>query len=450
MKLDRSIIPLPSATGSFIVPEYGKFKLGNGLQIYHVKKTELPIVIVNVVINSGSKFDPLNKKGTFNLLSMCIDEGAGEFNSLELSEQFDLLGVSFSIYCNSDNIQITLQTLKENFNKAMELLAKVLIEPHLKMEDFEREKRKILTRLQQLKDDPEYLANISFESILLGNKNPYSYPVLGSEKNIEQIVNDDVNLSYRNFILPNNSFIIVTGDINKSELIETFNTNLSGWKKNSFESELRLEDKNDIHKVYIVDKKDSVQTEIRVGQHSSGRNSKDYFAKHLMNTTLGGQFTSRINLNLREKHGYTYGAGSNFSYYKDNAYFSVYTSVGIEDTYNALKEIFRELKGIQNGVSEEELNFSKSSIVRKFPSNFETYKQITSNIAGKIIFNLPDDYFKSYIENISSVSLDDVNKAAVENIFPDRMTTVLVGDKEKLLEQLKGNEFGEVEVYENN
>ena len=450
MKFDRSIIPLPSATGSFIVPEYGKFKLGNGLQIYHVKKTELPIVIVNVVINSGSKFDPLNKKGTFNLLSMCIDEGAGEFNSLELSEQFDLLGVSFSIYCNSDNIQITLQTLKENFNKAMELLAKVLIEPHLKMEDFEREKRKILTRLQQLKDDPEYLANISFESILLGNKNPYSYPVLGSEKNIEQIVNDDVNLSYRNFILPNNSFIIVTGDINKSELIETFNTNLSGWKKNSFESELRLEDKNDIHKVYIVDKKDSVQTEIRVGQHSSGRNSKDYFAKHLMNTTLGGQFTSRINLNLREKHGYTYGAGSNFSYYKDNAYFSVYTSVGIEDTYNALKEIFHELKNIQNGVSEEELNFSKSSIVRKFPSNFETYKQITSNIAGKIIFNLPDDYFKSYIENISSVSLDDVNKAAVENIFPDRMTTVLVGDKEKLLEQLKGNEFGEVEVYDNN
>ena len=450
MKFDRSIIPLPSATGSFIVPEYGKFKLGNGLQIYHVKKTELPIVIVNVVINSGSKFDPLNKKGTFNLLSMCIDEGAGEFNSLELSEQFDLLGVSFSIYCNSDNIQITLQTLKENFNKTMELLTKVLIEPHLSVEDFEREKRKILTRLQQLKDDPEYLANISFESILLGNKNPYSYPVLGSEKNIEQIVNDDVNLSYRNFILPNNSFIIVTGDINKSELIETFNTNLSGWKKNSFESELRLEDKNDIHKVYIVDKKDSVQTEIRVGQHSSGRNSKDYFAKHLMNTTLGGQFTSRINLNLREKHGYTYGAGSNFSYYKDNAYFSVYTSVGIEDTYNALKEIFHELKNIQNGVSEEELNFSKSSIVRKFPSNFETYKQITSNIAGKIIFNLPDDYFKSYIENISSVSLDDVNKAAVENIFPDRMTTVLVGDKEKLLEQLKGNEFGEVEVYDNN
>ena len=450
MKFDRSIIPSPSPIKPFIVPEDEKFELENGLQIYHVKKSELPIVLVNVVINSGSKFDPVNKKGTFNLLSMCIDEGAGEFSSLELSEQFDLLGVSFSIYCNSDNIQITLQTLKENFNKAMELLAKVLVEPHLKVGDFEREKRKILTRLQQLKDDPEYLANVTFESILLGDKNPYSFPVLGYEKNIDKIVNDDINLNYRNFVLPNNSFVIVTGDIDKNELVETFNKNLSGWNSNNFKNHLRIEDKNDIQKVYIVDKQDSVQTEIRIGQHSSGRNSKDYFAKHMMNTTLGGQFTSRINLNLREKHGYTYGAGSNFSYYKDNAYFSVYTSVGIEDTSNALKEIFRELNSIRKGVSEEELNFAKSSIVRKFPLNFETYKQITSNIVGKIIFNLPDDYFRNYIENINSITLEDVNKAAVENIFPDRMTTILVGDKIKLLEQLKSSEFGEVEIYGNN
>ena len=450
MKFDRNIIPSPSEIKPFIVPEDEKFELENGLQIYHVKKSDLPIVLINVVINSGSKFDPVNKKGTFNLLSMCIDEGAGEFNSLELSEQFDLLGISFSIYCNSDNIQIKLQTLKENFNKAMGLLAKVLVEPHLKVDDFEREKRKILTRLKQLQDDPEYLANVSFESILLGDKNPYSFPVLGYEKNIDKIVNDDINLNYRNFVLPNNSFVIATGDIDKNELVETFNKNLSGWDSNNFKNYLQIEDKNDIQKVYIVGKEDSVQTEIRIGQHSSGRNSKDYFAKHLMNTTLGGQFTSRINLNLREKHGYTYGAGSNFNYYKENAYFSVYTSVGIEDTNNALIEIFRELHNIRKGVSEEELNFAKSSIVRKFPSNFETYKQITSNIAGKIIFNLADDYFRNYIENINSITLEDVNKAAVENIFPDRMTTILVGDKIKLLEQLKSSEFGEVEVYVKN
>ena len=379
---------------------------------------------------------------------MCIDEGAGEFNSLELSEQFDLLGANFSIHCNSDNIQLTLQTLKENFNKSLDLLSKILTEPHLKNEDFEREKRKIQTRLQQLKDDPDYLANVSFESILMGNQNPYSFPVLGVENNIEQIMLEDIIVSHKNFIFPNNAFVIVTGDIDKNELSYILNKNLSGWQKNSLINKLKLENKNDIHKVYIVDKKDSVQTEIRVGHHSSDRNSKDYFAKHLLNTTLGGQFTSRINLNLREKHGFTYGAGSNFNYYKDYAYFSVYTSVGIDETYNALKEIFHELNNIRNGVTEEELNFAKSSIIRKFPSNFETYKHITSNLAGKIIFGLPDDYFKRYIENINSVPLNDVNKAAAENIFPDQITTVLVGDKDKLLEQLKSNKFGEVKIYE--
>ncbi len=448
MKFDRNIIPTPSPVSLFTVPEEETFKLENGLQIYHIKKSELPIVLVKVVINSGSKFDPVDKKGTFNLLSMCIDEGAGKFNSLELSEQFDLLGTSFSIHCNSDNIQLTLQTLKENFSKSLELLSKILIEPHLKKEDFEREKRKILTRLQQLKDDPEYLANVSFESILIGSQNSYSFPVLGVEKNIKQIATGEINDSYKNFILPNNSFMVVTGDIDKNELMKVLKQNLSGWQGKSFNNLPKLKNKKDIHKIYIADKKDSVQTEIRTGHHSTGRNSEDYFAKHLLNSTLGGQFTSRINLNLREKHGFTYGAGSNFNYYKDEAYFSVYTSVGIDDTYNALKEIFRELNDIMNGVTTDELNFAKSSIVRKFPSNFETYKHITSNITGKIIFDLPDNYFIKYIENINSISLNNVNKAAIENIFPDQMTTVLVGDKDKLLKQLKSDEFGEVEIYE--
>lgn len=446
MKFDRSKAPDPRPLDSFPVPEIETLKLENGLQIYYIKKSELPIVLLNVVINSGSKFDPAGKKGIFNLLSMCIDEGAGEFNSLELSEQFDLLGASFSVFCNSDTIQISLQTLKENFDKAFELLEKVLKEPHLKTEDFEREKRKILTRLQQLKDDPDYVANVSFESILLGDKNPYSYPVMGYEKNIEQITNDDISSNYHDFVLPNNSFIVVTGDIDKTGLMNKLQQNLSGWKNKSFGNLFHLQNKNDLHKVYIVDKKASVQTEIRVGHNSSGRDANDYFAKHLLNTILGGQFTSRINLNLREKHGYTYGAGSNFNYYKESAYFSVSTSVGIEDTGNALKEIFNELKNIRNGVTEKELNFAKSSIVRKFPSNFETYKQIASNITGKVIFSLPDEYFRNYIDNINSISLDHVNTAAIENVLPDRMMTVLVGDKEKLTQQLKGNEFGEVEI----
>jgi zinc protease len=448
MKFDRSKKPLPSSGISFKIPIDEKFSLDNELDVYFIQKCELPIVRINIIINAGSKFDPENRKGTSNLLTMCLDEGAGNFNALELSEQFDLLGAQFSLYCSSDNIQLTLQTLKENFSEALGLLGSILTEPHLNKNDFEREKRKVLTRLKQLSDDPEYLANTSFELLLFGKQSPYSFPALGIDSNIETITNEEIRSYYGKSILSNNAFIIAVGDISVEDLRTQLDECFSEWSKRKFDLQTNFNGNDDKKKIYIVDKKDSVQTEIRIGHQTSGRDSKDYFNKHIMNLILGGQFTSRINLNLREKHGYTYGAGSNFNYYKDAAYFGVSTSVGIDNTANALKEIVNELENIRLGVTREELEFAKSSIVRKFPLNFETYRQLASNIIGKVIYDLPEDYFDTYIEKINSITAKDVNKAAAENIFPDDTTTVLVGDKDRVLEQLKNGEFGEVKVVE--
>jgi zinc protease len=446
MKFDRSIKPSPSSEISFRMPLQSKFSLNNELDIYYVKKNDLPIVRLNVIINAGSKFDPDKKKGTSNLFSMCIDEGAGKFNALELSEQFDLLGAHFSLNCHNDTIQITLQTLKENFRAALDLLGMILTKPQLAGKDFEREKSKIQTRLKQLSDDPDYLANTAFESLLFGKSHPYSFPVLGLDDNIANINNDDIKFYYNKFILPNNSFITAVGDITERELKENLNEKISIWKKGNVDFRVEAKRSPDTKTVYIVNKKDSVQTELRVGHQSTGRKSKDYFSKYLLNTILGGQFTSRINLNLREKHGYTYGAGSSFNYYKDDAYFCVSTSVGIENTANALNEIFYELNKIRKGVTEEELSFAKSSIIRKFPLNFETFRQVASHIIGRVIYDLPDNYFEKYIQNINAVTIDEVNNAAKENIFVDSEMTVLVGDKDKLLEQLKDDNFGEIKV----
>ena len=448
MKFDRSVKPSPSSEISFRMPSQSKFSLNNELDIYFVKKNDLPIVRLNVIINAGSKFDPDKKKGTSNLLSMCIDEGAGKFNALELSEQFDLLGAHFSLNCNNDTIQITLQTLKENFSAALDLLEMILTKPHLAEKDFEREKSKIQTRLKQLSDDPDYLANTAFESFLFGKGHPYSFPVLGLEDNIPKINNDDIKSYCNKFILPNNSFIIAVGDITEEELKENLIEKFSAWEKGDVDFQFGIKNRTSEKTIYIVNKKDSVQAEIRVGHLTTGRNSKDYFSKYLLNTILGGQFTSRINLNLREKHGYTYGAGSSFNYYKDDAYFCVSTSTGIENTANALKEIFYELNNIRKGVTKEEISFAKSSIIRKFPLNFETYRQVSSHIIGRVIYNLPDDYFDKYIENINAVTIDEVNIAATENIFADSVMTVLVGDKDKLLEQLKDDNFGEIKIVD--
>jgi len=444
MTLNRSNKPQPGNKIDFNPPHFHKFKLKNGLEVYFIPKTELPIVRINLVLNCGSRCDPANLKGLANLVSMCIDEGAGEYNALQLSDEIDLIGAHFSVYSDDDSIYITLQVLAEHFNKGFELFKKVLLEPQFNEKDFEREKRKVLTRLIQFRDEPEYLASTAFEFLLFGKDDPYASPIPGFDSTVNSVSISNLKNFYSSYFGAENAAIVVAGSINENDLRSSLNILSDEWKnrvnQKAIKSELKLTDK----KLFIVDKKGSVQTEIRCGHLTSKRNNEDYFNKLMFNLVLGGQFTSRINLNLREKHGYTYGAFSRFNYYKDAGFFNVSTSVGIENTANALNEIFYELNEIKLGVNEEELEFAKSSVTRKFPANFESYRQVASNFVGKIIYRLPDDYFETYIQNIKYVKLPEVNDTANKSIFPDSMITVLVGDYDKISEQLKKDEYGEV------
>lgn len=444
MTLNRSNKPQPGNKINFNPPHFLNFKLSNGLEVYFIPKTELPIVRINLVLNCGTRFDPVNLKGLVNLVSMCIDEGAGEYNALQLSDEIDLIGAHFSVYSDDDSIYITLQVLAEHFHKGFELFKKVLLSPHFNEKDFEREKRKVLTRLIQFRDEPEYIANTAFEFLLFGKDDPYASPIPGFDSTVNSVSNNDLKKYYSGYFGAENAAIVVVGSINENELRSSLNNLSDEWdnnvKQKDIQSKLNLSDK----KLFIVDKKDSVQTEIRTGHLTSKRNEEDYFNKLMFNLILGGQFTSRINLNLREKHGYTYGAFSRFNYYKDAGFFYVSTSVGIENTANALNEIFSELNEIKNGVNEEELQFAKSSIIRKFPANFESYGQVASNFVGKIIYGLPDDYFETYIEKIKGVKLPEVNETANKSIFPGSLLTVLVGDYKKISEQLKTGKYGEI------
>ena len=450
MTINRAIKPNPTEELNFSLPEINEFELENGLKVLFVQKDNLPIIQMSMISGCGSKYDPDVKKGLANLFSMVLDEGAGDLNALELSDEFDILGANFNISCSSDTVNLSLQTLTENFDKALHLFSKVILSPQLNDNDFEREKRKVKTKILQIQDEPDEIASSLFDMIVLGKNNPYAYQSLGYNKTIENISINDLKDFYSNYFLPNNSALIVVGNISLNELKNKLSKNLSSWEKKAFTPiEIKSNSISKTH-IYLFDKKDSVQSEIRVGHISSKRNNKDYFSKHLLNTILGGQFSSRINLNLREDKGYTYGAFSRFTYYKDEAYFLASTSVGQENTANAVKEILNELNKIKEGVTSQELDFAKSSIIRKFPSNFETYSQVAGNLSGKIIFSLPENYFDTYIDSIKSVTLEDVNKTASENIFPDELVIVIVGDKNKILESLKdlnAGEINEVDIF---
>jgi zinc protease len=437
MKLDRSKKPSASAELSFILPEVENFKLNNALDVIFVKRSNLPILRLNLVINGGTRMDPIHKKGLANLFTMMIDEGAGEYNGLELMDEFDMLGTNFDLSCNNDGVYAGLRTLSENADRSIELFSKVVTKPHFDDISFGREKRKVLTRMLQLKDDPEEIASSVFEYIVLGREDPYSYPIIGYEDDVNNISIEDIKNFYNSYFVPNNSALIAVGDISKEELADKLNFYLRDWAPKVLDIEKYRSSVKEGPGIFLINKKDSVQSEIRIGHISEKRDKRDYFPRTLLNNILGGQFSSRINLNLREDKGYTYGAFSRFNYFKECAFFYASTSVGIENTGNAIKEIIKELNLIREGVTENELEFAQLSTIGKYPANFETNRQIAHNLTTKYLYDLPNDYFQTYLDRIRDVSIEQVNKSAKDHIHTDKLVILAVGDKEKLVPQLR-------------
>lgn len=450
MNFNRAHKPSTEKEISFSLPEIKKFNLSCGLKVILVEKNELPIVRFNLIVNAGSKTDPVNHKGLANLFSMTLDEGAGNYNSVELSDEFDLLGTVFNIKTSQDNFQLVMQTLKENFDRSLELFFTVINNPLFDKKDFEREQRKVLTRILQRKDHPDLIADNVFEYVLYGKENPYAFPVSGLKEDVEKLTIDQIKHYYKKYFTPNNSALIVVGNINEDELNKKLYLYTPEWKAADAVN-YDIKNINQYNgRIFLIHRENAPQSEIRVGHLSSKMDYENYHRKNILNTILGGQFSSRINLNLREKRGYTYGAYSAFNYYTDAAFFYVSTSVNTENTINAVKEIMSELKNILNGVTKEELEFAKSSQIRKFPSGFETYGQIASNISRQVIYSLPEDYFEKYLDDVNSVSLDAVNDAAAANILPSNADIVIVGNKNILKDQLKELNMGEaIELDEN-
>lgn len=437
--INRSEKPKAVKDIYFELPEIKEFRLKNNLRVLFVHKNNLPILQLNLISESGSKFDPTGKKGLAYLTAQLIDEGAGKYNALELDEEFDLLGTAFNTSLDNDNVLLNLLTLQENFERSLELLSLIITEPNFSDEDFIREHAKLITKLIQSKTQPAVQANKAFDKIIY-QENPYSFPTSGLENDVKLISNDDVKSFYNKYYSPNKSCLIVVGNINENDLLYNLNKHLSNWNSTSnFAVEISIPQKEKT-KVYIVDKKDSPQTEIRIGHLSTKRKTKDYYAKVIMNTILGGQFSSRINLNLREDKGYTYGAHSGFSYNKVTSHFIVSTSVETKFTKNSVDEILKELKAIKVTISDEEIEFAKSYLTKRFPAMFETFNNVARNLSTLVIHDLPFEYYNNYLSNLSSVTRKEVEEAAANNIFEDNCAIILVGDEKSIRDQF--NDYG--------
>ena len=448
--IDRSKAPESTGKITFKLPSIERFTLENKLQVSFIKKSNLPIIQLGLIISAGSKFDPSGKKGLSNLTAMMIDEGAGEFSSLELDNEFEMLGSILSISADHDTVFISLLSLKENLDRSLELLSKIITAPHFNEEDFQREKMKCLSKIIQLKDEPSYIASIAFDN-LISNNTPYAYPTYGFERTVSTINNDDIKNFFNDYFTVDNTHCVVVGDMHLPEIKDMLGNHFAAknYKSSSYGI---FPPKNDKNKFYFVHKDQSAQSEIRIGHAARGRKAQDYFETLIMNSVLGGQFTSRINLNLREKRGFTYGAHSSFNYNKEYGVFEVETAVHSENTGESVSEILKELVNIRKEITIEEFNFAKSSLIKRYPSLFETYSQLAKNLSLLYLYNLPDDYFDIYIPRIEYTTIDDVRDAANANVYPDKLTILIVGNREIIrtqLAEITNEPVIEVDIYGN-
>ncbi len=435
MSIDRKIKPNKNSEINFSLPKVNKSTSLNGIRIYNIFKEDLPIVSLNFMIDSGNKYDPQNKLGLAYLTSMLIDEGAGEYSSLELDNEIELLGSSIKITVDHDSINISVLSLTENIERTLELVSLIFTQPSFKEEDYNRELNKHKNKILQSTSDPNYLAATIFEKIVFNGSN-YSNPTLGYTETVSSISLNDIKDFYKERFIPDNIALIAVGNLAKDFIINLMNKYFGDLKAFKPKGSENIISNDDLNKIYIVHNEGSVQSEIRIGHLTNERNHEDYYSKRLVNSILGGQFTSRLNHNLREVKGFTYGVHSGFYYNLAKGAFEISTAVESKNTGESVFEILKEIDLLRQNIREDELEFVKSYTIKKFPSTFETYGDIARNIGTQVIFNLPDDYFNNYIENIRSVDLVSCMKAANKYLVPDNLKIVVVGEAEKIKKQL--------------
>lgn len=437
MKFDRNILPPIDEKINFTFPKFTKIKLANDAELFFVEKKKIPIVQMQLLFNCGSNFDPAGKKGLANIFAALIDEGAGNMDALQLSDQLERLGTSIRIYCNHDFITASLLCLKENLDQSLSILKMILNEPHFHNKDFEREKNRILVTLQQHRDDPEIIADVLFEKKIFESQKMYSQFSAGVSTDISNLKLDDVKNFYEDNFKNSIVSIFCCGDIDRDELKSKLDSSILATSRECKRFKLHCGEVEN-KKIFVHHKVDSPQVELRLGVQVQIRNENNFYARQIVNFILGGQFSSRLNLNLREKLGLTYGIRSSFNYFMNASYFQIATSVDVDNSARAMDEIIREKKLLAQTITDEEIKFAKDSIVRRFPLAFETNSQIVNWLGSAFIYKLTNDYLEKYNSEIESVTKEKIIKTIDEDFrFEDII--VLVGDSKRIKKSLEKN-----------
>lgn len=434
---------------SYRFPRFTDARLPGGIRLVTSEVSKLPVVTLLVLIDAGSTKDPIGKEGVAALTAGLLLEGTAQMGGTEISEKFERLGTSVESGADWDSAFVKLTALSDRLDDAATLLGHILSEPAFPDREVERLKAERLAEILQLETEPRGLADEKFSEFLYSNDSRYSKPDEGSAETVSSISRLDVEQFFRSNYRTHSTTVILVGDISEESARKLVDKAFQKWIPGSAESQqLITMPRTNRKSAHIIDKRDAPQSELRVGHIGLARKIPDFFPTLVMNAVLGGLFGSRINLNLREAHGYTYGANSYYDWRRGPGPFVVSTAVQSDVTSPALSEILLEIDRIRSKeISAEELSLARDYLDGVFPIRYETTAAIASALATLVIYDLPPDYYDTYRSNIRAVSIDAVLQSARTHLHPELLQTVVVGDAQAIRESVTALDLGELRVH---
>jgi zinc protease len=447
--LDRSKPPVAKPPKDVSFPSYFDTTASNGINVLVIENHKIPSVSIRLVFKNGGSFYDGEKPGVSSLTAELLTKGTKNRTATQIAEEIDFLGASLSSGSDWDGSYVTLTVLKKHLDKAMDVLADVVLNPVFDEEEVKRIKEQRISSIIQGKDDAGTLSDRMFNKVVF-DRYPYGFPSEGTEQSVATLTKSDFEEFYRKHFCPRNLILAFVGAINKEEALKIVEDRFSSWRgkcENHTEGGLSESSSYSTKEVYIVDKPGAVQSNLKIGHIGIERNNPDFIAVTVMNAILGGYFGSRLNLILREQYGYTYGIRSSFSARIHPGDFSVDSDVRNEVTDSAVKLIIGELKRISSEyVSDDELQTVKNYLTGIFPLQLETANAVATRAIYLKLYDLPKDYYNTFISNVNQLTKDDILNTAKKYIHPENLYIVLSGNSNVIREKMQ--KFGKVKVYD--
>ena len=431
-QLNRDTPPTPGKAATLRIPTWTKVQLANGALLIVSQKSDLPLVSFSVDFVGGAyNFERPEKLGAAGFTAQMLSEGTTSKTADQLSEAQQTLGTNINANVSGERGTIRFTSLRDKFEPALALVADMMLHPTFPAEALERIRARTLVTLTQAKDQPNTIASNVFSKVLYGDDHPYGR--VTSEKTVKAITRDDVVAFHAAYYRPGRSIITVSGDVDPAAVRATIEKALASWpaggERPSFSYPARPPAETTA--IYIVDKPSAAQSVFALGEPGPPRDTPDYYALQVMNNLLGGLFQSRINHNIREVKGYSYGVNSSFSYGRGPGPFRAGGGIVTAKTDSALIEFMKELRGVQGGIpfTDDEITQGKESLIQSLPRQFSSVNGIGASVSGIYAQDLPESYYRDFAAKIGAVTREDLVQVAKKYIDLAHLNIVIVGDR---------------------